>query len=114
VSGNTVVGRLGGEEFAILLEGCSLFAAVEIAECLRVKISGLRFETNKGPTTVTCSFGVSERTHGDSIDQLLKCADVALYEAKRAGRNRVVAADSSLLEANSDSQRSVVRASARV
>jgi predicted signal transduction protein with EAL and GGDEF domain len=42
---------------------------------------------------VTCSLGVAEWEPGDTIDSLLRRADVALYEAKRAGRNRVVAAD---------------------
>jgi diguanylate cyclase (GGDEF)-like protein len=112
-SENTIVGRLGGEEFAILLEDCRLSHAVEIAERLRVKISELRFETKTGPLTVTCSFGVSERTREDSIDQLLKYADAALYAAKSSGRNRVVAADPALANEDRDSEHSVVRASAR-
>ena len=46
-----------------------------------------------GTMTLTCSFGVSERKATESIDDVLKRADVALYAAKTGGRNRVVAAD---------------------
>jgi len=60
---------------------------------LRARIAALSFETDNGPMTLTCSFGVSERKPGDSIDDLLKRADVALYAAKTSGRNRVVTAD---------------------
>jgi two-component system cell cycle response regulator len=113
-SENMIVGRLGGEEFAILVEDCSLSKAVDIAESLRVKISGLQFATKTGPMTVTCSFGVSERQRDGSIDQLLKCADVALYAAKSSGRNRVAAADPDLVDRDSGSERSIIRAAARV
>jgi diguanylate cyclase (GGDEF)-like protein len=87
-----LVGRLGGEEFAILLEGSNLEAGMEQAEALRSKLSALSFETEQGKLSVTCSFGVSEWQRGETIDLLLKRADAALYEAKNEGRNRVVAA----------------------
>lgn len=89
-----VIGRLGGEEFALLLEGSPLDETASIAEELRARIAALRFDTEKGAMTLTCSFGVSERHAGESIDDLLKRADVALYAAKTSGRNRVIAADS--------------------
>jgi len=89
-----IIGRLGGEEFAMLLKSCSLSVAARLAEDLRHRIAALRFDTDKGPVTLTCSFGVSERKPGDSIDDLLKRADIALYAAKTSGRNRVVTADS--------------------
>jgi len=88
-----VAGRLGGEEFAMLLEGRTLSEGARLAEQLRGRMAALRFDTANGPMTLTCSFGVSERRPGDSIDDLLKRADVALYAAKTSGRNRVVAAD---------------------
>jgi two-component system, cell cycle response regulator len=90
---SATIGRLGGEEFAILLEGQRLEQGVALAERLRANIAALRFETADGTLTLTCSFGVSERKAGESIDDLLKHADVALYAAKTGGRNRVVAAD---------------------
>jgi diguanylate cyclase (GGDEF)-like protein len=88
-----VTGRLGGEEFAVLLEGRTIEEGVAIAERLRTRMAALRFETAHGIMTLSCSFGVSERRQSESIDDLLKRADVALYAAKTGGRNRVVAAD---------------------
>jgi diguanylate cyclase (GGDEF)-like protein len=88
-----VAGRLGGEEFVILLEGCALEQGMAAAEAIRARVAALKFETPKGPMTLSCSFGVSERQTDESIDEMLKRADVALYAAKNGGRNRVVAAD---------------------
>jgi two-component system, cell cycle response regulator len=90
-------GRLGGEEFAVVLEGQRLEEGVALAERLRAAVAALRFETANGTLTVSCSFGVSERKAGESIDDLLKRADVALYAAKTGGRNRVVAADAAVM-----------------
>jgi two-component system cell cycle response regulator len=89
---HSLVGRLGGEEFAILLEGSNLEAGTEHAERLRAKLAALPFKTAQGDMSVTCSFGVAERRPGETIDQVLKRADAALYKAKIEGRNRVVAA----------------------
>jgi len=91
-SDRMTVGRLGGEEFAILLEDSNLEAGLELAEDLRGRMAELTFDTERGKLTLTCSFGVSEWEPGENIDQLLKRADAALYEAKTGGRNRVVAA----------------------
>jgi two-component system, cell cycle response regulator len=87
-----VLGRLGGEEFAILLDGTDRSGALAAAERLRTDVAALRFQTANGVMTLTCSFGVAQWMNGDSIDALLKRADVALYEAKHGGRNRVVGA----------------------
>ena len=87
-----IIGRLGGEEFAILIEGASLEAGIALAEGLRERVAALSFPVRQGHLSVTCSLGVSLWQRGQSIDQLLKQADTALYQAKTGGRNRVVAA----------------------
>ena len=91
LSGN-VVGRLGGEEFAVLVAN-PILDAIEVAEDLRLTISKLLFGVESGTRSVTCSCGVAEWETGDTVDRLLKRADMALYEAKHQGRNRVVASD---------------------
>lgn len=93
-------GRLGGEEFAILLEGSDVARAGQIAERLRLKFERLRVLANEVPLTLTCSLGISEWQRGDSVDGLLRRADMALYQAKSSGRNRVVAADATLVPTN--------------
>ncbi len=92
-----LVGRIGGEEFAVLLDGRRMAEAVGIAERRRVKFEELQIEAGTETVKLTCSFGVSEWRYGDTIDRLLKRADMALYEAKVGGRNRVIAADNSIL-----------------
>jgi diguanylate cyclase (GGDEF)-like protein len=84
-----LAGRLGGEEFAVLFDGATT-AAAAIANATRIKCCELRFEGKDGPFAISCSFGVAPWENGMTIDQLLKQADLLLYEAKRSGRNRVV------------------------
>ena len=103
-------GRLGGEEFVILLKGRTLAEAVEMAERLRAQATSLRFETPREMFAVTLSCGVSERRSGDSIDGFLRRGDVALYAAKAAGRNCVMADDATPWVSNYDQWPSVVRA----
>ena len=105
-----LVGRIGGEEFAVLLDGRCMADAVGIAERRRAKFEELLIEAGAEPVKLTCSFGVSEWRLGDTIDRLLKRADMALYEAKTGGRNRVVAADSSLLAPTYSGSGSHIRA----
>ena len=97
VAENVIAGRLGGEEFALLLGGRSMHEGLELAERLRATIAARKIECAGQAFSLTCSFGVSAWRDGDSIDGLLKRADVALYEAKLGGRNRVVAADRTVM-----------------
>lgn len=76
-----VLGRLGGEEFAVALPGDDLAAALEVGESIRRSVES---------TGVTVSIGVAEWSAGQTIDQLHARADQRLYEAKQSGRNRVV------------------------
>ena len=91
-----VIGRLGGEEFAILYDSGCQSDAHAFAEELRRRIENLEFQSARDAIAVTCSFGVSEWVRGDSIDSLLKRADIALYQAKSDGRNRIVVYDPAL------------------
>ncbi|MFP4115390.1 MAG: GGDEF domain-containing protein [Spirochaetota bacterium] len=90
-SGDTV-SRYGGEEFTVTLNGCGAARALDIAERLRATVEEHRFSLGDGRSVrVTASLGVASypattRCTGDLVHD----ADVALYEAKRTGRNRVV------------------------
>ena len=85
-------GRLGGEEFAVLLPDADLAAAMDVAEKLRRSLSGLKFPGSHPPIAVSASFGVAALDPGsDDIDSLLVKADEALYDAKAAGRNKALA-----------------------
>lgn len=87
-----IFGRIGGEEFAIVLPHTDRRGAVETAEKLRSLIAGLPFEPKGTRRQVTASFGVSTLDLvTKELDGLLAHADTALYEAKADGRNRVVA-----------------------
>ena len=87
-----LMGRIGGEEFAILLPHTQLAAAMDVADKLRAAVARQRLHALTGPFGISASFGVTglDRTTVD-IDSLLQRADLALYEAKAQGRNRCVA-----------------------
>lgn len=87
--GDTVC-RLGGEEFLIVCPGSDIQGAMLVAERLRKAVEETEVEYGAFSGHVTCSFGVAQRTPAmNTIDDLLKAADVAVYAAKGAGRNRV-------------------------
>jgi two-component system cell cycle response regulator len=107
-----LAGRLGGDEFALLLEARTLPQAIEIAEDLRLRLAARPFDTGKGQITLTWSVGVGEANPGDTVDQILARADAALYNAKLAGRNRVVGAHAGVLTRRAIATNGIARASA--
>ncbi len=90
VRDSDVVGRLGGEEFAILLPQTSEEGAFRLAERLRQKVAAIPLDAGGRPVLLTVSIGVHEWTVlEETMEEALKKADHALLEAKRGGRNMV-------------------------
>ena len=91
VRDHDMVGRLGGEEFAVLLPETTAAQSEPLAERLRAEIEGLKLSAGERGFSLTVSIGVSEFCAEDeTLDPVLRRADAALYEAKLGGRNRVV------------------------
>jgi diguanylate cyclase (GGDEF)-like protein/PAS domain S-box-containing protein len=90
-----IIGRIGGEEFAILLPETNLETAPEVAERLRQTVADTEIETgNQMSLHITVSIGVALPVkHSHQIDNVLRRADTALYAAKNRGRNRVCVDD---------------------
>jgi diguanylate cyclase (GGDEF)-like protein len=88
-----VASRYGGEEFLLLLPECPLDAAIRKAEQLREEVERLQVKYRGSKVgVITISIGIAAfPDHADDAGALLRCADDALYLAKRGGRNRVVA-----------------------
>ena len=107
-----IAGRLGGEEFCVLILA-DLLEAIGIAEDLQRTIRGLRFENRKQVFGITCSFGISQWGTGDTIDRFLRRADLALYESKNSGRDRIIASDSFSITKRHEAWRGVIRTAER-
>jgi diguanylate cyclase (GGDEF)-like protein len=105
-----VIGRMGGEEFAVLLPHTGLAEALAVAEKLRAAMAKVNVEADRGTVRVTASFGVAAldaQTGG--IDGLLRNADMALYAAKEAGRNTCQAWRPATAETNPGARRRVLK-----
>ena len=82
--------RYGGEEFIVVLPDMPLDAARKRAERVRQDFADLRIAFGGAELVATLSIGVSGYAgHGNTADELIRAADLALYEAKQSGRNRV-------------------------
>jgi diguanylate cyclase (GGDEF)-like protein len=89
-----LVGRFGGEEFAILLSGTTAAEAYLVAERIRRGVGVVKVLTKDMIVGVTVSIGVAVLgSHGGDLSELLESADIALYRAKHAGRDRVCLAN---------------------
>jgi diguanylate cyclase (GGDEF)-like protein len=87
-----LAGRYGGEEFVLCLPDTGLEHAMETAERIRNALAAAAVAHDGRAILVTVSIGVAALRPGESIEQWLARADKALYEAKRSGRNRCIAA----------------------
>ncbi|HIL95012.1 MAG TPA: diguanylate cyclase [Pseudomonadales bacterium] len=85
-----MLGRLGGEEFAVILPETGKAGASNVAERLRIAVSDIVIKAPTGSLSFTISIGVAESDKQDDFQRILKRADDALYRAKRQGRNQVV------------------------
>src|SRR5262249_15885333 len=88
------LGRLGGEEFLVVLPGANAAWANSVADRMRAALAGSLISTDAGPIRCTVSIGGASRTMADrNVHALIERADGALYRAKAQGRDRVVAAE---------------------
>ena len=86
---DSVVARLGGEEFCILLPGCRLDDAHAVGERIRTAFGGRRIDIGGVAIACTVSMGVAQcHAKAADFDAVCKEADAALYRAKQSGRNR--------------------------
>jgi diguanylate cyclase (GGDEF)-like protein len=86
-----IVARYGGEEFALVLEGTDRAGARRLAERIRQEVANQVFESGKGTFQTTLSLGVAVYPDdGGKKQDIISCADKALYIAKHGGRNRTV------------------------
>lgn len=96
VKGRDIAARYGGEEFAIILPETNLQSGLKVAEILRRLVESKEVVNKTNQETlgrITLSVGVAEYKTGESISEFIERADAALYQAKRAGRNRVLPAE---------------------
>lgn len=90
-----IIGRYGGEEFALILPDTDLEHGLRVVDELRTEFATLAHQHAEGSFTITFSAGLAELGPNSRMESLLEAADGALYEAKRRGRNQVAGASTS-------------------
>ncbi len=103
-----VSGRLGGEEFCLLVNA-DAEGSLEPATELMHSIRALRFSQGGQGFGITSSFGIAEWEREDSIDRMLRRADIAMYEAKKSGRDQIVVSDTFALTSGHEEWRGAAR-----
>lgn len=89
-----ICGRIGGEEFAIVLPETNLYMAVKVAQRVRLSFKNIRVPSRDGEISVSASFGVTKVLDTDvQVDDPIQRADKALYRAKKKGRDRIEVED---------------------
>ncbi len=90
--GSDLAARIGGDEFAMLLDGIGMSEAMKIANEVRSAVQALRLHFRGAPVRVTVSCGITELLSPDTVEGAFDRADSALYQAKRGGKNLCIAA----------------------
>jgi diguanylate cyclase len=93
IKNSDIAARLGGEEFAVILPQTSLENATLVVDRIRARLEAQQWKNAKSGelfSKITASFGIVRLGESDDSETLLKRADTMLYEAKRAGRNRII------------------------
>jgi len=93
LKGSDTIARYGGEEFAVILPMTNIADATTLIDTVRIKLENAKLSLTKSKKsigTVTASFGITQVQDGDDPETLVQRADLRLYEAKNAGRNRIV------------------------
>ena len=94
-----IIGRLGGEEFIVVLPGHPLEDAVILARTLQQELHDRDFSIEDYVINITASFGVASlNEHGSDLYELMRAADLSLYKAKREGKNQVIALDKNSID----------------
>ncbi|MFT6896363.1 MAG: diguanylate cyclase (GGDEF)-like protein [Paraglaciecola sp.] len=102
--GSDVIGRIGGEEFLLILSHTAGEDAYKVLDSLRLKMTGLSKVSGIPQAKVTISVGIAQYEKNDSLENFILLADTALYQAKNNGRDQVVLCDRNITIPNKEPQ----------